>query len=116
MFFFHILGGPIIMASNELQQLRSKQQFKRNTQLSQPIHNELKCRSGNQRNSSSGQQLNQTKRETEYALTRGNFANRLSFGGPHHHLRFNSLAIWCQVLLILCLCSHEVFCEGNVGE
>ncbi|XP_065357911.1 receptor-type tyrosine-protein phosphatase N2 [Calliphora vicina] len=111
------------MASNALHKLRSQQQLVRLSRFTHhgQTHHELKR---TQRDTDLHQpqshphsnQHNQQKRETKYArtnrLTVGDYTQLLT-AGPR--LRFDSLAIWFQVLLIVCLCNHEVFSEGNVG-
>lgn len=135
--FFFLVGGPIIMASYALQQLRSEQQSKQLVRISRLLHHdqthhELKRTKKRDLNilqhqniqhcssSSSGSNQRQQKRETKYTRGEGNKSSvvdeklRLSLTGPR--LGYNSLTIWFQVLLIVCLCHYEVFGEGNVGK
>ncbi|KAM7354397.1 tyrosine phosphatase IA-2 isoform 1-T1 [Cochliomyia hominivorax] len=120
--------GPVIMASNELQQLRSQQQLVRTSRLTHhgQTHHELKqtkrdfklhhhhpnILSSNQHQ----QRRHQRKREIKSARkNRLTVDKRLKLFLTETQLRFDTLTIWFQVLLIICLCNHEVFSEGNVG-
>ncbi|TMW54820.1 hypothetical protein DOY81_000053, partial [Sarcophaga bullata] len=97
--------GPIIMASNELQQLRSQQQqLESKSQFNVQIDNELKI--GTQQNSSRSQPLDKTKRKTKT-----NTISRIATGEE-----ITVCLPFYLVLLILFLCNHEVFCEGNVAN
>lgn len=98
------------MASNELQQLRSQQQLAQLSQHRRFVRGQHDLKA----TKSVTKHQSLIKRKTK-CMPRNTLNLRKQWLAGQR-LRFDSLGIWLNVLLILCLCHHEVVSEGHVGK